>query len=189
MPYDVMVLAQQAKGAHVDFLELCQERRSVRSFDQRAIDQEKLERILEAGRIAPTAANKQPQRVYVLQSEEAMEKAREAAGRMMHNAQLALLVCYDSDESWHGEAFGEPDYDGGEVDAAIVTTSMMMEATELGIGTLWVRGFNAPKASEVFELPVNIHPVCFLVLGYATEEVLAKPHTPRKELEETVSVL
>ena len=173
----------------MEFIELCHERRSVRTFEERPVEQEKIDLILEAGRIAPTAANKQPQRIYVLRSEEAMDKAREAAGRMMHNATTALLVCYDGDESWRGTNFGEPDYDGGEVDAAIVTTAMMMEATDLGVGTLWVRGFNAPKAAEVFELPANIHPVCFLVLGYPTEAVLAKPHTPRKDLEETVTVL
>lgn len=173
----------------MSFIELARTRRSVRTFEERPIEQEKIDLILEAGRIAPTAANKQPQRVYVLQSEGAMAKAREAAGRMMHNATCALLVCYDSDESWHGASFGEPGYDGGEVDAAIVTTSMMMEATDLGVGTLWVRGFNAAKASEVFGLPANIRPVCFLVLGYPTEAVLAKPHTARKELGETVTVL
>ena len=173
----------------VSFIDLCHTRRSVRTFEDRPVEQEKIDLILEAGRVSPTAANKQPQVIYVLRSVEAMDRAREVAGRMMHNATTALLVCYDSNESWKGENFGEPDYDGGEVDAAIVTTSMMMEATDLGVGTLWVRGFNALKASEVFELPDHIHPVCFLVLGYPTQAVLAKPHTPRKELEETVSVL
>lgn len=171
------------------FIDLCRERRSVRTFEDRPVEQEKIDLILEAGRIAPTAANKQPQLVYVLQSEEAMNKAREVAGRMMHNATTALFVCYDSNESWHAVSFGEPDYDGGEVDAAIVTTSMMMEATDLGVGTLWVRGFDSAKAVEVFDLPAHIHPVCFLVLGYPTEAVLAKPHTPRKELSETVLAL
>ncbi len=173
----------------MDFLELCAERRSVRTFDDKPVEQEKIDRILEAGRLAPTAANKQPQRVYVLQSKAAMDKARAAAGRMMHNAQVALLVCYDDEESWKATSFGEPDYDGGEVDAAIVTTSMMMEATDLGVGTLWVRGFNVPEAERIFGLPANIHIVCFLVLGYAAESVLAKPHTPRKELAETTHVV
>ncbi|MBR3318351.1 MAG: nitroreductase family protein [Atopobiaceae bacterium] len=173
----------------MSFIDLSRERRSVRTFEERAVEQDKIDLILEAGRIAPTAANKQPQRIYVLRTEEAMTKAREAAGRMMHNATTALLVCYDSVESWKATNFGEPDYDGGEVDAAIVTTAMMMEATDLGVGTLWVRGFNAPRAAKIFELPPNIHPVCFLVLGYPTEAVLAKPHTPRKELSETVTVL
>lgn len=173
----------------MSFIDLCHERRSVRTFDERPVEQEKLDLILEAGRVAPTAANLQPQRILVLRSEDAMAKAREAAGRMMHNASCALLVCYDATESWKGEAFGEPDYDGGEVDAAIVTTAMMMEATDLGLGTLWVRGFNAPKVSEVFELPDHLRPVCFLVLGYPAASVLEKPHTPRKELSETVRVL
>lgn len=100
-----------------------------------------------------------------------------------------MLVCYDSETSWKADRFGKPDYDGGEVDGAIVTTTMMMEATELGLGTLWVRGFNSAKAHEVFELPENVHVACFLVLGYADEAYLAKPRIGRKELTETVTIL
>lgn len=172
----------------MDFMELCRTRRSVRRFQDRPVEQEKLDLILEAGRLAPTAANLQPQRVYALTSPEAMAKAAKAAPRMMHDAPAALLVCYDADVSWKADRFGE-DYDGGEVDAAIVATHMMMEATELGLGTLWVRGFNSAKAHEVFDLPDNIHVVCFLVLGYADEAYLAKPRTTRKERAETVTVL
>lgn len=102
---------------------------------------------------------------------------------MMYNAPMALLVCYDDTLSWKADHFGEPDYDGGEVDAAIVTSAMMMEPTELGMGTLWVRGFSAPEAAKVFELPGNIHPVCFLLLGYAAD---TNAHTSRKPLDETV---
>lgn len=172
----------------MDFMELCKTRRSVRRFQDRPIEQEKLDLILEAGRLAPTAANLQPQRIYVLTSPEAMAKAAEAAAHMVHDAPAALLVCYDSDTSWKADRFGE-EYDGGEVDAAIVATHMMMEATELGLGSLWVRGFNSVKAHEVFELPENIHVICFLVLGYADEAYLAKPRTGRKELVETTTIL
>ena len=175
----------------MNFMELAAARYSVRAYQQEQIEDEKLQKILEAGRLAPTAANRQPQRIYVLKSPEAMEKARSVT-RMMYNAPMALLVCYDSDVSWKAtvNTFGE-DYEGGEVDAAIVTTSMMMQATELGVGTLWVRGFSAGKASEAFQLPEQIHPVCFLLLGYPAENAPrgSKNHTARKELQETVTEL
>lgn len=174
----------------MDFMSLMQQRCSVRDYIDRPVEEEKLQKILEAGQISPTAANFQPQKIYVLKSHEAMEKARQAAPRMMYNAPMAMLVCYDDTVSWKStiDTFGE-EYEGGEVDAAIVTTAMMLEATELGLGTLWVRGFAASKVSEVFELPDNIHPVCFLVLGYASEKSTAAKRTGRKALEETVTEL
>jgi nitroreductase len=165
------------------------ERYSVRKYSQRKIEEDKLNEILEATRLAPTAANKQPQKIYVLKSKEAMDKARSVT-RMMYNSEIALLVCYDDRESWKGTNFNNPDYDGGEVDAAIITTYMMLKATELGIGTLWVRGFDAQAVSQAFELDEHIHPVCFLLLGYPDEN--SKPtvkHTQRKELNETIECL
>jgi nitroreductase len=174
----------------MNFMELSQARYSVRNYAATPVEEEKLNQILEAGRIAPTAANKQPQKVYVLKSEEALGRMR-AATRMMYNAPLALLVCYDDTLSWKAtvEHFGE-DYEGGEVDAAIVTTAMMMEATELGLGTLWARGFNAANIAAAADLPEHIHPVCLLLVGYpAAESVPGKMHTMRKPLAETVTVL
>lgn len=171
------------------FKDLAKQRYSVRKYSQKPVEEEKLQSILEVGRLSPTAANLQPQKIYVLKSEEAMNKARNFT-KMMFNAPLALLVCYDDDVSWTGDRFGEPEYDGGEVDASIVTTSMMMEATDLGLGTLWVRGFNSKEAAKVFELPQNMKPVCFLLIGYPDED--SEPstnHTKRKELSETVEVL
>ena len=170
------------------FYELAKERYSVRHYSQQPVEDFKINIILEVGRISPTAANKQPHKIYVLKSLEAMDKARETT-RMIYDAPIALLICYDKTLSWKANAFGE-EYDGGEVDAAIVTTSMMMQATELGVGTLWVRGFDSRKVSEVFELPENIHPVCYLLLGYPSDDSSPKSsHNSRKELYEIVTYL
>lgn len=173
------------------FLELTKQRYSLRKYAPVQVDDETLAMILDAGRLAPTAANKQPQRIYVLKSAEAMEKARSVA-KMMYNAPMALLICYDDTASWKNTAasFGE-DYDGGEVDAAIVTTTMMMEATELGVGTLWARGFSAPRMAEAFHLPENIHPVAILLLGYPMDGSVGpnRLHDVRKPVESFVSWL
>jgi nitroreductase len=174
----------------MNFMELSRARYSVRNYAATPVEAEKLNLILEAGRIAPTAANKQPQKIYVLQSEAALARMR-AATRMMYNAPLALLVCYDDTQSWKAtvERFGE-DYEGGEVDAAIVATAMMMEATELGLGTLWARGFNAAAIAAAADLPDHIHPVCLLLLGYPADgDAPGKMHTMRKPPEETITTL
>lgn len=173
----------------MNFYELSKARYSVRHYSNQEVEEEKISKILETGRIAPTAANLQPQKIYVLKSKAAMEKARSVT-RMMYDAPMAFLICYDDTISWKGTAFGDPDYDGGEADCAIVASMMMMQATELGLGTLYVRGYCAKTVSEVFELPENIHPVCFLLVGYPSE--MSKPiarHYSRKELKETVKYL
>jgi len=169
----------------MSFMDLCRERFSVRKFDPRPVEEEKLEQILEAGRIAPTACNYQPQRVYVVKSEEARAKLSSVT-RMTYGAPLVLLVCYDANESWKNtpQTFGE-DYAGGEMDACIVGTQMMYMATELGLGTLWARGFNATQIHDVMGLPENIRVSFLLDVGYPAENSVNR-HTPRKSLNETV---
>lgn len=167
----------------MDFLELARKRYSVRNYSDRPVEDEKLQKILEAGRLAPTAVNFQPQKIFVLKSEEAMAKLR-GVTRMAYNAPMAMLICYDKDISWKAHRFGD-DYDGGPMDADIVTTMMMLQATELGLGTLWVRGYRTQDILNAFPMPENIVPVCILLLGYAAEDA-PKNRTSRKPMEETV---
>lgn len=172
----------------MDFLNLCKERYSVRQYDARPVENDKLMMVLEAGRLAPTACNYQPQRIFVIQSEEARAKLA-ALTRMSYGAPVSLLVCYDRNESWKNtpKTFGE-DYDGGEMDACIVGTQMMNMATELGLGTLWARGFNAQQIHDAFDLPENIVVSFLLDIGYPASGSVNR-HTPRKELSDTVTEL
>jgi nitroreductase len=173
----------------MDFLTLAKARYSVRRFADTPVEPEKLEKILEAGRLAPTAVNEQPQRIYILKSEEALRKVRGVTSNA-YNVPMVLMVCYDKNASWKGTKVGEPDYDAGEMDACIVTTHMMLEAQELGLGTLWARGFCAQDLSDAFHLPEHIVPVCLLDLGYPAKDGQPGPwHTQRKPLEETVTEL
>lgn len=120
-----------------DFLELARARWSVRSFSSRQVEPDKLDLILKAGQIAPTAVNYQPQKIYVLQSPEALGKIR-AVTRSTYNAPTVLLVCYDTRLSWKSP-FVEG-YDCGEMDASIVCTHMMLEAWDIGIDSCWLTG-------------------------------------------------
>ena len=172
----------------MDFLNLCKERYSVRRFDVHPVEKDKLMMVLEAGRLAPTACNYQPQRIFVIQSEEARANLASLT-RMSYGAPVSLLVCYDKNESWKNtqKTFGE-DYEGGEMDACIVGTQMMNMATELGLGTLWARGFNAQKIHDAFDLPENIVISFLLDIGYPAVSSV-NHHTPRKELFATVTEL
>ena len=121
----------------MDFEKLSAERYSLRKFDTRPVEQEKLDLILEAGRNAPTAHNKQPQRIFVFRSPEALEKADACMDCHFH-APVVIGVGYDPKESWHREHDGK---DHGEIDAAIAVTQMMLQAADLGLGTTYVGMF------------------------------------------------
>ena len=110
----------------MEFLELAQKRYSVRSFSQRPVEQEKLEKVLEAGRLAPTATNAQPQRILVLQGQEEMNR-RGQCTKFTFGAPMALVVCADKEAAWVRGCDGK---NHAEIDACIVATHMMLEAAE-----------------------------------------------------------
>lgn len=167
----------------MDFLSLARERYSVRKFSDRPIEKEKLERILEAGRLAPTACNKQPQRVLVIAGEESVARMRKCTGSH-YNAPAGLLVCYNKTECWVRDYDGKP---SGEIDASIVATHMMLEAAELGIGTTWVMHFIPEAVRCEFELPDDIEPVALLVMGYPADDASPSPmHEQSRSNEELV---
>lgn len=167
----------------MNFTELAAERYSVRKFTDKLVEKEQIEKILDAGRVAPTGCNYQPQRILVINSKESLEKLKDCT-RCHFDAPCAMLVCFNKDECWTRP------YDGnqsGIVDASIVTTHMMLKAWELGIGSTWVMHFNPAKMREAFGIPENIEPVALLVMGYpAPDAVPNERHTAYRPKEETV---
>jgi nitroreductase len=166
----------------MNFKELAVSRYSVRKFKPTMVEKEKLDIVLEAGRNAPTAANKQPQRIVVICNAEGHKKIDNCT-RCRFNAPVVLLICFDKNESW------ERPYDGersGWVDASIVTTQMMLQAADLGLGTTWVMHFDAAKLVGEFQLPENIVPVAILPLGYPADDAVPNENhlkrLPREKL-------
>lgn len=171
------------KGVIMDLLELLKKRYSVRKFDGRKVEKEKLDLILEAGRVAPTAVNFQPQRVLVIESEEALEKLKSCTPYHF-NAPLALLICFDKNVSWKRS---HDNYEMGAVDASIVTTQMMLEVENLGLGTTWVGSFKTELLRTSFNIPENYEPVAILPVGYPAQDSVPNPHhNERYELNHTV---
>ena len=164
------------------FSNLAQQRYSVRKFDSRPVEREKLAAILEAGRLAPTAVNYQPQRILVVQGED-FEKMQ-GCTPCLYGQSLALVICYDKNESWKSRSGREM----GDVDAAIVLTQMMYQAEELGIGSLIVGMYKEEVLRERFAIPENLEIVSLLMLGYAARDCEPHPqlHAARKPLEQTV---
>lgn len=174
----------------MDFINVCKCRYSCRSFSAYTVDHESMYKIFEAGRLAPTAKNRQPQRIFVIKSGEALARLREAT-ELTYGAPLVFMVCYDEHESYKNEIDTHfPHYDGGEVDAAIVTTMMMMEAVDLGYATLWVRGFDSQRIYDLFPEIKDYHLVSLLCVGCDRELfILDEDRAPRKEWAETVRIL
>ena len=166
------------------FQELAHARYSVRSFLDAPIEEEKLNLILEAGRVAPTACNFQPQKIYVAKSAEAREKLASVC-RCTFGAPVILVVCYDRERDWKNKLM--PGYESGETDAAIVCTHMMLQAFELGIGSCWVGYFNPKTVAETLGLPENITVSALLPMGYPAEDAQPLPlHSQFRDLADTV---
>ncbi|MCD7866981.1 MAG: nitroreductase family protein [Clostridiales bacterium] len=171
----------------MDFLTLAKARYSVRDYEDRAIEEEKLQKILEAGLLAPTAKNSQAHRVYVLKSPEALEKIRTLT-RCAFNAPVVLLFTYNKEEEYRNKI--EPDYTSGQQDASIVAAHMMLEAAELGLGSCWVNVFPPSDTMKAFDLPENERPVLLMPMGYASpDSVPSERHTQSREAKELIRFL
>lgn len=167
----------------MDFLSLAKQRYSCRAFLDKKVEKEKIDKILEAGRIAPTAVNFQPQRILVLDAKEELAKLSKCT-KFGWNAPVILIVCYDKNISWKRKYDGK---DEGIIDASIVTTHMMLEAQDLGLGTTWIGSFDPEKIREEYSIPDNLEIVALLPIGYPAEDAMPSPmHEKRNNLEEMV---
>ncbi|MCI8399808.1 MAG: nitroreductase [Oscillibacter sp.] len=170
----------------MDFEALSAARYSLRKFSGQPVEPEKLALILEAGRNAPTAHNNQPQRIFVLQSPEALEKADACMGSHFHPP-VIIAVAYDPEVSWKRETDGK---DHGEIDAAIAATQMMLQAADLGLGTTYVGMFEPEKLLAAFPEMSGTRPIALLPLGYPAEGAHpARLHAERRPLGELVKYL
>jgi nitroreductase len=166
----------------MDVLETMAARYSARSYKTDAVEDDKLARILEAARLAPTAANRQPFRLVV-----ARTAGREAEMARIYSdgrplwftvAPLVLAIVAVPAEAWRrrdGKSYHE-------VDASIVMDHVVLAATALGLGTCWIAAFDPAAAREVLGLPDDVEPIAFTPLGYAADAPGQKKRRPLDEL-------
>lgn len=167
----------------MDFLELAKKRFSVRKYQPKKVEEEKLLKILEAGRVAPTGVNAQPHRIIVVKEEEGLRKIKK--GSNIYGAPLALIVCADHNVTWK-RSYDKKDI--ADIDTSIVTDHMMLQATELGLGSVWICYFDPVVIKKEFNIPYNIEPINILAIGYNEGEVKSpdRHDEVRKPLEEFV---
>lgn len=169
----------------MDFLSLARMRYSVRDYQPRPVEDEKLRTVLEAGRIAPSACNLQPWVFIVVRDTEVKARLSEAYPRAwMAKAPVVLVICADHSQSWkRGDG-----KDHGNVDAAIAVDHMTLAAADQGLGTCWICAFDVNKCRKALHIPEYIEPVALLPLGYPEKASDPNRHQDRrKTLEDIVN--
>ena len=169
-----------------NFLKLSESRFSVRDYSQKPIEQEKIDSLLKVAQLSPTAANKQPQKIYIITKEEDKQKLKTVT-KYTFNAPMFFLVCCDKTKAWKHRT---EDYYSTEIDGSIVATNIILEAHDLGLGSVFVRSFQTEKIKELFGIPQNMVPIALLPLGYPKEGTKpSETHFQRKSVKEMVEYL
>jgi nitroreductase len=164
----------------VHFLELIKQRYSVRAYKPDSVEAEKLEQVLEAARLAPSACNRQPFQLIVFATAGRQEELRRIYHRSWFSqAPLVICACGLPDRAWSRKDGQNYVY----VDTTIAMDYITLAATDLGLGTCWVAAFDPAAAREVLGLPSDVEPVAFTPLGYPADQPKAKE---RKSLPELV---
>jgi len=169
----------------MNFPELARKRYSCRQYDSRPVEPEKIEQILEAGRIAPSAVNFQPWRFHVFTGQENLARLYRVYHReWFSTAPCAIAICGDHRESWkRGDG-----KDHCDIDIAIATDHMTLQAAELGLATCWICNFDPQKTRELLELPDHQEPLVLLPVGYPLDSKDPDRHREkRKAMQEIVT--
>ena len=170
----------------MEFKNVVENRFSCKKYSGRQVEAEKLQTILEAGRLAPTAKNLQEQRIYVVQTEEGLAKIDKVTP-CRYGAPVVLIVAFDKNNVF---TYPGDKRDSGVEDAAIVATHMILAAANEGVDSCWLNYFNPDEVAKTFNLPENEEVLMLLDLGYAAADAKPLPnHFSRKTIEETVKYI
>ncbi|TLD41097.1 MAG: Nitroreductase family protein [Candidatus Jettenia ecosi] len=167
----------------MDIYEIMKKRRSIRSYKPEPVEEEKMHRILETVRFAPSAANRQPVFCVVIKDEKIKQQLKMAyQEEWFYTAPVIICVCSVPEKSWKRS-------DGknyADVDATIVMDHLILAATAEGLGTCWIAAFKAPLLKSILNLPAGVEPIAITPLGYP----LNTPEpTYRKPLEEMIKCI
>ncbi len=156
-------------------------RRSIRSYLPREVEAEKLAAVLEAGRLAPSARNRQEWRFVAVTDPALRERLAQAAHgqEFVAQAPVVLVICDTGGE--YTMTCGQP---GGTVDCSIALSFMMLQATELGLGTCWLGKYDEQSVREILAIPADVRVVAMTPLGYPAEDPAPRP---RKQTAEVVT--
>lgn len=151
----------------MEFLELAKQRYSVRAYKSNPVEEDKLQQVLEAARLAPTASNRQPFQFIVIHT----AGKEEEVSRIYHRpwfvqAPIVICACGIPDQAWV-KSDGKNYCD---VDVTIAMDHLILAAADLGLGTCWIAAFDPVAAREILGLPDEVQPIAFTPLGYPNDQ-------------------
>ncbi|MCG8477431.1 MAG: nitroreductase family protein [Cytophagales bacterium] len=166
------------------FIDLAKQRYSARKYQDKPVEKELLLQVLEAGRIAPSAKNKQPWHFVVITNEEILSDISDCYARnWLKTAKCIIVVCGDHHQAWR-RADGKSHTD---VDVAIAIDHMTLAATDLGLATCWICKFDVIKCAETLDLPEGVEPIALIPVGYPADNENCKQQAKlRKSIKEIV---
>jgi nitroreductase len=162
------------------FLDLARRRRSIRSYTGEAVPDALLDQVLEAGRLAPTACNKQPFRFVVVRGQEQRQRICGSYRRgWLATAPVLIILCVERDAAWVRNHDGKSH---GDIDAAIAADHMTLAACEAGLGSCWVCAFDPALVREALAIPAGFEPAIVLSVGYPAEDPAERPRKAMADL-------
>ncbi len=164
----------------MEFTELIKSRYSVRAYKPDPVEDEKLQAVLEAARLAPTACNYQPFRIIVIHTEGRQQELKRIYGAdWFTQPPIVICMCCVSSDAWVRRVDSKAH---GQIDAAIAMDHLILAAANEGLGTCWICAFDPSAARTILGLPEGVEPVAFTPLGYPADPPREKTRKPLAEL-------
>lgn len=162
------------------FIDLVKQRYSVRSYEDKQIEKEKMDYIMECVRLSPSAVNFQPWHFYIVTDNEKLKELKSTYKReWIQSVPCIIVACANHTEAWHRRTDNK---DHSDIDIAIAVEHLCLAAAEQGLGTCWVCNFDAALCHDIMALPEDIEPVALIPIGYTSESEV--PEKKRKSVEE-----
>ena len=163
------------------FRDLAEARFSLRNYDSRPVEQEKIDCLLECVRLAPSAVNFQPCVFYVVTDQVLLAQLQDCYNRdWFKTAPMCIVACGNHQQAWHRKLDGK---DHTDIDVAIAVDHLTLAAVDMGLGSCWICNFDAQKCAQVLNLLEGIEPIAMVPIGYAaTDEQPLKKRKSHVEL-------
>ncbi len=162
------------------FRDLAEARFSLRNYDSRPVEQEKIDRLLECVRLAPSAVNFQPCVFYVVTDQVLLAQLQDCYNRdWFKTAPMCIVACGNHQQAWHRKLDGK---DHTDIDVAIAVDHLTLAAVDMGLGSCWICNFDAQKCAQVLDLPEGVEPIAMVPIGYAATD--ERPLKKRKSHDE-----
>ena len=162
------------------FRDLAEARFSLRNYDSRPVEQEKIDCLLECVRLAPSAVNFQPCVFYVVTDQVLLAQLQDCYNRDWFNtAPMCIVACGNHQQAWHRKLDGK---DHTDIDVAIAVDHLTLAAVDMGLGSCWICNFDAQKCAQVLDLLEGVEPIAMVPIGYAATD--ERPLKKRKSHDE-----